>query len=188
MVGIPSPKERLESYPHQLSGGLNQRIVIAIALLNNPRLILADEPTTALDVTIQSQIIYETKSLVDKLGMGLIWVSHDLATVAGLCDQVCVMYAGKIMEKGTTREIISTPRHPYTLGLLDSDPSRNTKGRKLKQISGNAPSLLSMPDGCPFYERCPYKTEECRFLENLPERNFSSTHSAYCLHSGDING
>jgi peptide/nickel transport system ATP-binding protein len=160
-VGIPSPDERLEAYPHQFSGGMRQRVAIAIALLNSPDLIIADEPTTALDVTIQGQILYEMQKLTRETGTALIWITHDLSVVAGLADRVCVMYAGRIVEQGTTEEVLGRPAHPYTQGLLDSVPSNNERGQRLRQIPGMTPSLLELPPGCPFRERCAYATAEC---------------------------
>jgi peptide/nickel transport system ATP-binding protein len=160
-VGIPSPDERLAAYPHQFSGGMRQRVAIAIALLNKPDLIIADEPTTALDVTIQGQILYEMQKLIRETGASLIWITHDLSVIAGLADRVCVMYAGRIVEQGTCAEVLGRPAHPYTRGLLDSVPANNERGRRLKQIPGMTPSLLDLPPGCPFRERCGYATAEC---------------------------
>ncbi|MGV8938552.1 MAG: ABC transporter ATP-binding protein [Allorhizobium sp.] len=161
LVGIPSPDERLRSYPYELSGGMRQRIAIAIALINRPRLIIADEPTTALDVSIQGQIIYEVKKLCRETGTALIWITHDLAVVAGLADRIAVMYAGRIVETGLTASIIGEPRHPYTRGLIASVPSRATRGHRLRQIDGMTPSLLNLPLGCAFRERCDRATPEC---------------------------
>jgi len=160
-VGIPSPDERLRAYPHQFSGGMRQRVAIAIALINNPDLIIADEPTTALDVTIQGQILSEVQKLCRETGAGLIWISHDLAVISGLADEVCVMYAGRIVESGSVMEILEHPMHPYTRGLLDSVPSRNTPGRPLSQIPGMTPSLLKLGAACAFRERCPRAIEPC---------------------------
>jgi len=160
-VGIPSPDERLKAYPHQFSGGMRQRVAIAIALLNKPDLIIADEPTTALDVTIQGQILYEVQKLARETGTALVWITHDLSVVAGLADRVCVMYAGRIVEQGTTAEVLDTPAHPYTQGLLDSVPSRNVRGARLKQIPGMTPSLIGLPPGCAFRERCSRADDEC---------------------------
>src|SRR6186713_766991 len=153
-VGIPSPDARLAAYPHQFSGGMRQRVAIAIALLNRPDLVIADEPTTALDVTIQGQILYEVQKLARETGTALVWITHDLSVVAGLADRVCVMYAGRIVEQGTTAQVLDTPAHPYTQGLLDSVPSRNARGARLKQIPGMTPSLIDLPPGCAFRERC----------------------------------
>jgi peptide/nickel transport system ATP-binding protein len=160
-VGIPSPDERLKAYPHQFSGGMRQRVAIAIALLNKPDLIIADEPTTALDVTIQGQILYEVQKLARETGTALVWITHDLSVVAGLADRVCVMYAGRIVEQGTTEQVLDTPAHPYTQGLLDSVPSRNVRGARLKQIPGMTPSLIGLPAGCAFRERCSRADAEC---------------------------
>ena len=161
-VGIPSPDERLTAYPHQFSGGMRQRVAIAIALLNKPDLIIADEPTTALDVTIQGQILYEMQTLCRESGTALIWITHDLSVVAGLADKVCVMYAGKIVESGDVRQVLEHPEHPYTHGLIGSAPSRNPRGTPLRQIPGMTPSLLNLPGGCSFRERCPYATDICK--------------------------
>jgi peptide/nickel transport system ATP-binding protein len=160
-VGIPSPEERLSAYPHQFSGGMRQRVAIAIALLHKPDLIIADEPTTALDVTIQGQILYEVQKLCRERGMSLIWITHDLAVVAGLADSICVMYAGRIVETGAIADVIDRPLHPYTHGLIGSVPSHNKRGQPLAQIPGMAPSLLSMPQGCAFHPRCPRANDKC---------------------------
>lgn len=167
MVGIPSPAERLQSYPHQLSGGMRQRVAIAIALLNRPKLIIADEPTTALDVTIQAQILFEVQKLCRETGTALIWITHDLAVVSGLADRIAVMYAGRIVESGTTQEIVHRAAHPYTRGLIDSIPTRATHGTLLRQIQGMTPSLLHLPQGCAFRPRCGSATEAC-FSEPQP--------------------
>jgi len=160
-VGIASPDERLLAYPHQFSGGMRQRVAIAIAMLNRPDLIIADEPTTALDVTIQGQILYEIQTLTRETGTALIWITHDLSVIAGLADRVCVMYAGRIVEQGSCEEVLANPAHPYTRGLLDSVPANNERGQRLKQIPGMTPSLLDLPPGCPFRERCNRATEAC---------------------------
>lgn len=160
-VGIPSPDERLLAYPHQFSGGMRQRVAIAIALLNKPDLIICDEPTTALDVTIQGQILYEMQKLCRESGTALIWITHDLSVVAGLADTVCVMYAGKIVESGTVEQVLDRPRHPYTHGLIASAPSRNPRGQPLRQIPGMTPSLLNLPTGCAFRERCDRASAAC---------------------------
>jgi peptide/nickel transport system ATP-binding protein len=160
-VGIAAPDERLLSYPHQFSGGMRQRVAIAIALINKPDLIIADEPTTALDVTIQGQILYEMQKLCRETGAGLIWITHDLSVISGLADDVSVMYAGRIVESGTVDEVLEHPMHPYTRGLLDSVPGRNTPGRPLAQIPGMTPSLLRLGEACAFRERCPRAIEPC---------------------------
>ena len=166
-VGIASPEERLRNYPHQFSGGMRQRVAIAIALLNRPDLIIADEPTTALDVTIQGQILFEMQKLCRETGAGLIWITHDLSVISGLADEVCVMYAGRIVETGTVDEVLEHPMHPYTRGLLDSVPGRNTPGRPLAQIPGMTPSLLGLPKGCAFRERCARAVDACRVAPEI---------------------
>jgi peptide/nickel transport system ATP-binding protein len=154
MVGIPSPDERLAAYPHQFSGGMRQRVAIAIALLHHPDLLIADEPTTALDVTIQAQILAEVQKLAATYGTALIWITHDLSVIAGLADDIAVMYAGRIVETGPAEAVLDRPVHPYTHGLIGSVPSRNKRGEKLRQIPGMTPSLLSLPPGCAFRTRC----------------------------------
>ena len=160
-VGIPSADERLKAYPHQFSGGMRQRVSIAIALLNRPDLIVADEPTTALDVTIQGQILYEVQKLCRDTGTALIWITHDLSVIAGLADIVAVMYAGRIVEFGEIDDVLDRPAHPYTSGLIGSIPSRNQRGQRLQQIPGMTPSLLNLPAGCAFRSRCTYVQEVC---------------------------
>jgi peptide/nickel transport system ATP-binding protein len=179
-VGIPSPEERLSAYPHQFSGGMRQRVAIAIALLNRPSLIVCDEPTTALDVTIQSQILAEMQTLCAETGTALIWVTHDLTVVAGLADRIAVMYAGRIVESGPVDGVLDAPIHPYTAGLLGSVPSRGRRGEKLAQIPGAAPSLAKLPEGCAFGPRCPRATEVCR---QAPEQQaFPGGRTARCFH------
>jgi peptide/nickel transport system ATP-binding protein len=160
-VGIASPDERLRAYPHQFSGGMRQRVAIAIALVNGPDLIIADEPTTALDVTIQGQILFEMQKVCRESGTALIWITHDLSVVAGLADEVCVMYAGRFVESGPVADVLDRPLHPYSRGLIDSVPSRNERGRPLRQIPGMTPSLLSLGEGCPFRDRCGSATTQC---------------------------
>ena len=160
-VGIPDPERRIDAYPHEFSGGMRQRVAIAIALLHRPAVIIADEPTTALDVSIQAQILAEMKSLVQDSGTALIWISHDLATVSEIASRLAVMYAGRIVEDGPIRSVLSAPRHPYTRGLLESLPSRATPGADLVQIPGSTPSLLRLPAGCAFAPRCPHRIAAC---------------------------
>ena len=181
-VGIASPDERLLAYPHQFSGGMRQRVAIAIALLNKPDLIICDEPTTALDVTIQGQILFEMQALCRESGTALLWITHDLSVVAGLADNVAVMYAGKIVEQGSTAELLDHPLHPYTKGLLDSVPSRNVKGRPLKQIPGMTPSLLSIGNGCAFRERCSRRDTACERAPALSQPMQSQSRSVRCFH------
>jgi len=167
MVGISSPDERMRAYPHQFSGGMRQRVSIAIAMLNRPDLIIADEPTTALDVTIQGQVIHEMQQLCRKTKTALLWITHDLAVVAGISSRICVMYAGRIVEQGPNDVLIGSPMHPYTNGLLGSVPSQNRRGQPLQQIEGIVPSLLNLPPGCAFENRCGRALAECR--QSAPE-------------------
>jgi peptide/nickel transport system ATP-binding protein len=160
-VGIPSPEERLHAYPHQFSGGMRQRVAIAIALLHDPDVVIADEPTTALDVTIQSQILSVVQRLTREAGTALLWISHDLGVVSSLSDKIAVMYAGRIVEAGSSDAVLRSPRHPYTRALLDSIPSREGRGRPLAQIRGMAPSLLDLPEGCSFRARCGHASAAC---------------------------
>jgi len=166
-VGIASPEERLAQYPHQFSGGMRQRVAIAIALLHSPELIIADEPTTALDVTVQGQILYEMQKLVREVGSALIWITHDLAVIAGLADRVAVMYAGRIVEEGEVEDVLDAPAHPYTRGLLDSVPANNVGRGRLNQIPGMTPSLLKLTPGCAFRERCAFAAERCGVMPEL---------------------
>jgi oligopeptide transport system ATP-binding protein len=163
MVGIPDAKKRLDQYPHQFSGGMRQRVMIAMALSCNPKLLIADEPTTALDVTIQAQIIELVKRLRDELRMAMIWITHDLGVVAGIADTIQIMYAGRIVERGPVRDVFATPRHPYTLGLLSSLPrhDQNSKSNRLVQIEGSPPDMRIPPTVCSFAPRCVYAHERC---------------------------
>ena len=179
-VGIPTPEDRLDCYPHQFSGGMRQRVVIAIALAANPKLIIADEPTTALDVTVQAQILKLMENLVKKFGSALILVTHDLAVVSEMTHRVVVMYCGKIVEEAPTAELIRAPRHPYTKGLLGSIPRiTGVRTPRLPQIPGMAPHLFDLPKGCSFAPRCGYATERCR--EEVPAmRELSAGRRAAC--------
>jgi len=179
-VGIASPEERLAAYPHQFSGGMRQRVAIAIALLNQPDLLVADEPTTALDVTIQGQILFEVQKLCRETGTALIWITHDLSVVAGLADRVAVMYAGKIVEEGPVDAVLDAPLHPYTRGLIESVPSRNRRGTRLAQIPGMTPSPLRLPEGCSFRTRCPRADAACHAPPALDE--LVSGRRARCFH------
>lgn len=166
-VGMPSPEDRLKDYPHQLSGGQRQRVMIAMALACNPDLIIADEPTTALDVTVQAQILRLFRSLQQKGSMSVLYITHDLGVVANIADRVYVMYAGVIVEQGNTSQIFNSPRHPYTRGLLASLPTRSKRGKILHSIPGMVPDPAYKPDGCPFNPRCACATDTCgtRFPE-----------------------
>jgi peptide/nickel transport system ATP-binding protein len=180
MVGIPRPEERLRSYPHQFSGGMRQRVAIAIALLHNPDLLIADEPTTALDVTIQAQILAEVQNLATKHGTALIWITHDLSVISGLADRIAVMYAGRIVEAGEASTVLDRPAHPYTHGLIGSVPSRNKKGEKLRQIPGMTPSLLNLGIGCAFRTRCAHATAICE--QEPPESLVPPDRIVRCFH------
>lgn len=179
-VGIPDAEERIGDYPHQFSGGMRQRVAIAIALLNKPDLIVADEPTTALDVTVQAQILAEIQSLCEDAGTALIWITHDLSVVAQLANEVCVMYGGQIVERGPTAEIIANPHHHYTHGLIGSLPSGRNQTTPLKPIPGTAPSPLDLPKGCRFRNRCTAATEQCS--EEPAIALHSNSHFSRCWH------
>ena len=176
-VGIPDPTLRLDAYPHQFSGGMRQRVAIAIALLHRPAVIVCDEPTTALDVSIQAQILAEMKGLVAESGTALIWISHDLAVVSALSQRIAVMYAGRIVEEGPTNLVLAAPRHPYTQGLLDALPARAAPGVPLKPVPGATPSLLALPEGCTFRTRCARAEAPCRIA---PEPTGDALRRARC--------
>ncbi|WP_125152758.1 ABC transporter ATP-binding protein [Clostridium rectalis] len=180
LVNIPNAEKRINQYPHEFSGGMRQRAMIAIALACNPKILIADEPTTALDVTIQAQIMDLIKSLQDKIGMGVILITHDLGVVASVATKIQVMYAGKIIERGFTEEIFSNPKHPYTWALLQSVPRLETEHKnELYSIKGTPPDLLKPPAGCPFASRCEYCMEICK--EQMPEvSKITDNHSVHC--------
>ncbi len=178
-VGIDSPDERLEAFPHQFSGGMRQRVVIAIALLNEPDLIIADEPTTALDVTIQAQVLRDMRRLSRDTRTALIWVSHDLGVVAQIAQRVAVMYAGRIVEHGPTKKILKSPSHPYTSGLIASMPSNSLPGERLTSIPGGLPQLSNLPVGCSFAPRCVYASLACNVMPELIQA--SSEHAVRCV-------
>jgi oligopeptide transport system ATP-binding protein len=179
MVGIPIPKSRLKDYPHQLSGGMRQRVMIAMALACMPKILIADEPTTALDVTVQAQIIRLVKQLHKDLGMAIIWITHDLGVVAGLADRVIVMYAGTIFEEAPVQELYDNSQHPYTIGLLGSLPRMDLDVEKLPNIKGSPPNLLQPLRGCPFAPRCLFAFQRCE-LEIPPLMMTQETHAVAC--------
>ncbi len=185
LVGIPAAAGRLDNYPHQFSGGMRQRVMIAIALAAEPRLLLADEPTTALDVTIQDQILKLLLALRDRLGMSIVFVTHDLGVVAQTCDRVAVMYAGRIVETGSVVDVFAEPHHPYTRGLLGSVPQGGQERRPLLSIEGTPPSLLAMPAGCAFHPRCGFRTDEC-LHERPPLAATTPGRSAACFHQDRV--
>ena len=168
-VELPQDRFPLGRYPHELSGGQRQRVGIAMAIALRPKLLIADEPTTALDVTIQGQILYEAQKLCRETGTSMIWITHDLAVVAGLADKICVMYGGRIVEQGSIDDVLDHPVHPYTRGLLGSVPGHNTRGQRLYQIPGMAPSLLNLPQGCAFQARCPRADDACNVEPEITE-------------------
>ena len=179
-VGVPGPEERILQYPHEFSGGMRQRVMIAMGLACDPQLLIADEPTTALDVTIQAQILELIKQIQQEKGISVLLITHDLGVVANMADKVAVMYAGKIVETGTCRQVMKTPMHPYTKALLAAKPTTDqTKGEKLVCIEGMPPSLLNPPKGCAFADRCSYCTEKCR-NEQPKEKVIEGQHKASC--------
>jgi len=180
-VGIPDPERRFRAFPHEFSGGMRQRVMIAIALSSDPELILCDEPTTALDVTIQDQILRLLAQLCRESGTSLVFVTHDLPVVAQICHQVAVMYAGRIVEQGTVSEVFRSPLHPYTLGLLKSAPDVDQPDQSLVPIPGSPPSLLSPPSGCRFHPRCKFAEEDCK-VSDPPLRLLDAGRSTACLH------
>jgi oligopeptide/dipeptide ABC transporter ATP-binding protein len=185
-VGIPSPEKRVDAYPHQFSGGMRQRVMIAMALSCNPEILIADEPTTALDVTIQAQILEIIKDLTVKLDTAVILITHDLGVVSGLCDKICVMYAGRMVERGPTDDLFGDAKHPYTRGLIRSVPrlDRATHER-LYSIPGTPPSLIDVPECCPFHPRCGHAMDLCR--KKYPgETEFGNEHKVCCWLYGDV--
>lgn len=179
-VGIPEAEKRIDDYPHQFSGGMRQRVMIAMALACSPKILIADEPTTALDVTIQAQIIDLVKRLRDEMGMAIIWITHDLGIIAGLAQRVNVMYAGFIIETAPVKKLYGDPRHPYTIGLLRSVPRVDAPVKeKLTPIEGLPPDLISLPPGCPFAPRCEYVVDRC-LEENPPLELVDTDHSVAC--------
>lgn len=185
IVRIPEASKRIDEYPHQFSGGMRQRVMIAMALSCNPEILIADEPTTALDVTIQAQIIELIKQLQKDLGMSLILITHDMGIVAESCQNVLVMYAGKVVEYADVRTIFKKPSHPYTIGLLESVPRLDVRKERLKAIEGQPPDLVALPNYCYYAERCPYKTERC--LEEIPDLiEVEPGHYSRCFYAKEI--
>jgi len=186
MVGIPDPRSRMDGYPHELSGGMRQRVMIAIALSCDPELLIADEPTTALDVTIQAQILELIKDLKARLGTSVILITHDLGVVAGMTDKIIVMYAGKVFEQAPTKELFATPANPYTKGLLKSVPDpAHEQGAELYQIPGLPPDVAHLPPGCPFAERCDRVQDICR-KEFPPFVQINEGHHSLCHFAKDV--
>lgn len=179
LVGIPLPESRVDNYPHEMSGGMRQRVMIAMALSCAPKLLIADEPTTALDPTIQAQIMDLLKQLQRKTGMSVLYISHDLGVIAEICDRVAVMYAGTIMEIANVHELFYEPMHPYTIGLLNSMPRMDSTSDRLDSIEGTVPHFSNMPQGCPFAPRCKYATDQCHTGE-LPPMRTRNGHSVRC--------
>ncbi|NTW28574.1 MAG: ABC transporter ATP-binding protein [Coriobacteriia bacterium] len=185
LVGIPHASQRVRDYPHQFSGGMRQRVMIAMALANDPDILIADEPTTALDVTIQAQIIEIMQELQKRTGTAIIMITHDLGVVADMADRILVMYAGRAVEYGTVDDVFYSPMHPYTWGLMDSLPRHDlTEKGELCPIKGQPPSLIHLPGGCTFHPRCPYAQERCR-LESPTLRAVIGSHQAACHFAGD---
>ena len=182
LVGIPA--ERYDEYPHQFSGGMKQRVIIAIALACNPKLLIADEPTTALDVTIQAQVLEMMRDLKEKYGTAMILITHDLGVVAEVCNNVAIMYAGQIVESGTLDDIYSDPQHPYTIGLFRSIPDLTSKQRRLEIIPGIMPDPYNLPKGCNFCTRCQYATERCK-QEKPPVAQLSKSHAVLCWRNAE---
>jgi oligopeptide/dipeptide ABC transporter ATP-binding protein len=181
MVGIPYPEQRVDNYPHEMSGGMRQRVVIAIAMANDPDVIIADEPTTALDVTVQAQVLEALEAARDETGAAMVLITHDLGVIAGHVDRVCVMYAGKLVEKGSIDDVFYEPRMPYSLGLLGSIPRLDESEReRLTPIVGSPPSLVNLPPGCPFTPRCPLAQDVCEHEEPALYVTSNATHLAAC--------
>jgi len=186
MVGIPNAEERVDQYPHQFSGGMRQRVMIAMALSCNPRLLIADEPTTALDVTIQAQILDLMRNLQQEHNTALMMITHDLGVVAGMTDRIQVMYAGHIVETAPTEELFANPRHPYTVGLLNSIPRLDAQVKeKLQPIRGLPPDLIDLPDMCPFLPRCDYAREKCE-QKNPPLLDVNERHRSACWYWEEV--
>ncbi|MEO3385678.1 ABC transporter ATP-binding protein [Mesorhizobium sp. CAU 1741] len=179
LVGIPAASNRIDDYPHQFSGGMRQRVVIAIALACDPKVLIADEPTTALDVTVQAQILELVRDLRQKLGMAIIWITHDLGVAAGIADRVIVMYGGQVVEHALVGDLFENPQHPYTRALLESLPGRHAPGERLRSINGQPPLLLAEPSSCPFAPRCTHAFDRC-LAQNPPLIDLGGRHDVAC--------
>ena len=186
LVGIPRPKERLGNYPHEFSGGMRQRVMIAMAVINTPDVIIADEPTTALDVTVQAQILEKLMEVKDAVNAAIVLITHDLGVVAGMANRVLVMYAGRPVEQGTTEQVFRSPRMPYTAGLLGSVPALEHAGKRLRPIPGAPPSLINLPPGCPFSPRCPLHQPDCETNEPAATETDQHGHVAACHYWGKL--
>ncbi len=184
LVAVPSAEARFDSYPHELSGGLRQRVVIAISLLCDPEIIIADEPTTALDVTIQAEIMALLIRLCEDTGMGMILITHDLAVVSESCQRLAVMYAGKVIEEGAVNAILQAPQHPYTRGLINALPQMNSRGGLLTQIRGTMPGISELPEGCAFHPRCDFANAACKTA--IPELRPLGAQNVACIHAGAL--
>lgn len=184
-VGIPHADKRISAYPHEFSGGMRQRALLAIALAREPRLLIADEPTTALDVTIQGEILERIRELNETLGMAVLLITHDLGVVAEFCDKVVVMYAGEVMESGPTEQVLSTPKHPYTEALLGCMPQNTPRKTPLNVIEGGLPSTIGGIEGCPFAPRCSHATVDCR-TDDIPVEQFENRHISQCVHVDEL--
>jgi len=186
LVGIPQAKNRVESYPHEFSGGMRQRVMIAMAMANNPKVLIADEPTTALDVTVQAQILETLKEIQDRTNIAIILITHDLGVVAGMADRVMVMYAGSAVENAKVDDLYYQPRMPYTIGLLGAIPGERSDGRPLQQIKGTTPSLIKMKPGCPFSTRCPLVIDRCRAETPVLEPIETPDHLVACHRRDEV--
>jgi oligopeptide transport system ATP-binding protein len=184
-VGIAAPRDRLDSYPHQLSGGIAQRVMVAMAIALDPDVLLADEPTSSLDVTVQAQVLELLAQIIADTRMGLVLITHNLAVAVGLADRIGVMYAGRVVEMGPARDVYEHPVHPYTAGLLRSIPSLQRRDHRLRAIDGNPPNLLHLPRGCAFHPRCPFSVDAC-LAEVPPLAAVSETRLSACIRSGEI--
>lgn len=184
LVAIPAPERRVKNYPHELSGGMKQRIMIALALSCNPEVLIADNPTTALDTTIQMQFLHLLLGLREKLNQSILYITHDLGVVAKICDKVAIMYAGKILEQGDVYSVLKNSKHPYTAGLIKSAPNVGARNQSIIPIPGNLPDILNLPKGCRFMERCPQAFAQCSEYDDIPVTQVAEGHAVRCLTYG----